>query len=299
MNLRWLRRLFIAIPFFWMLLFFLVPFAFVLKISLSDAARARPPFTPQLGLEDGWSGLIDRLRQFDLESYVWISGDSLYVTSILNSLKIASVSTLLCLVFGYFVAYGMVRAPRRWRTPMLLALILPFWTSFLIRIYAWIGILKNEGFLNNLLLGLGVIDEPLIIMNTTTAVYIGIVYSYSTLMIFPLYASLERMDGTLLEAAEDLGCSRLSAFWQITFPLSLPGILAGCFLVFIPAMGEFVIPDILGGTQTVMIGKTMWIEFFSNRDWPVASALAILLLLILIGPILLFQRHHERHLGKI
>jgi putrescine transport system permease protein len=209
-------------------------------------------------------------------------------------LKIAAVATFLTLLIAYPLAYGMARAPKEWQPTLLMFVILPFWTSFLIRVYAWIGILKNEGLLNAFLMHIGAISEPLQIMNTTTAVYIGIVYSYLPFMVLPLYASLEKIDGRLLEAAEDLGSPPWKAFWQVTFPLSIPGIVAGCFLVFIPATGEFVIPDLLGGSETLMIGKTLWSEFFNNRDWPVASAVAVLLLLVLIVPIVAFQWAQQR-----
>ncbi len=192
------------------------------------------------------------------------------------------------------LAYGMARAPEKWRPLLVMMVILPFWTSFLIRVYAWIGILRNEGLLNQFLLWTGLISQPLAIMNTPTAVYIGIVYSYLPFMVLPIYSTLEKMDESLLEAAIDLGCNRLTAFWLVTLPLALPGIIAGCFLVFIPAMGEFVIPDLLGGSGTLMMGKTLWSEFFANRDWPVASAVAIVLLISLVIPIVFFQRLLER-----
>jgi putrescine transport system permease protein len=201
---------------------------------------------------------------------------------------------VLALLVAFPLAYGMARAPDRLRPLLVMLVILPFWTSFLIRVYAWIGILRTEGLLNQFLLWTGVINEPLAIMNTTTAVYIGIVYSYLPFMVLPIYSTLEKMDESLLEAAIDLGCTRITAFWLVTLPLALPGIIAGCFLVFIPAMGEFVIPDLLGGSGTLMMGKTLWSEFFSNRDWPVASAVAIVLLVSLIIPILIFQRQVER-----
>lgn len=289
------RFLLIAIPFVWLLVLFLAPFFIVLKISLSDVAVARPPYTPIFDLAAGWDAFMGALATLDLENYVWLTEDDLYWRSYLSSLQIATTSTILTLVIGYPIAYGMAKAPSEWRPTLLMLIILPFWTSFLIRVYAWIGILKKEGLLNLALLWLGVIDEPLTILNTNVAVYIGIVYSYLPFMILPLYASLERIDNSLLEAAEDLGCSRFSAFWQVTIPLSLPGIIAGCFLVFIPAMGEFVIPDILGGSETLMIGRTLWVEFFSNRDWPVSGAVAVLLLLLLVIPIVLFQKQQERN----
>ncbi|MDZ5699599.1 ABC transporter permease subunit [Chelativorans sp. M5D2P16] len=287
-------RLVIAVPYLWLFVFFLVPFFIVFKISLSQTAIAMPPYLPVFDLEGGVSGFLENLRALSLENYLWLAGDPLYVNAYLSSLFIAGVSTFLTLLVGYPLAYGMARAPENLRPVLLMLVILPFWTSFLIRVYAWIGILKPEGLLNQFLLFLGVIDEPLIILNTTTAIYIGIVYSYLPFMVLPLYASLEKMDYSLIEAAEDLGCTPLSAFWKITFPLSRAGIVAGCMLVFIPAVGEFVIPDLLGGPRTLMIGKTLWNEFFSNRDWPVSSAVAIVLLLILVLPIVYFQRAQAR-----
>src|SRR5690606_3007978 len=214
----------------------------------------------------------------------------LYLNAYISSLWIAAVSTALTLLVGYPVAYGMARAPSSIRPTLLMLVILPFWTSFLIRVYAWIGILKPEGLLNQFLMWIGLVDQPLVILNTNTAIYIGIVYSYLPFMVLPLYATLEKMDHSLVEAAQDLGCSPIGAFWKVTFPLSVPGVVAGCLLVFIPAVGEFVIPDLLGGSQTLMIGKTLWNEFFSNRDWPVASAVAIVLLLLLVVPIMIFQK---------
>ena len=291
---RWGRFLWIALPYGWLLLFFLLPFGIVLKIALSDTVVALPPYTPVLDWSQGWAGLQSFFTGLDFENFLWLLDDDIYWLSYLSSLQIAFISTLFTLLVGYPVAYGMAKAPSEWRPTLMMLIILPFWTSFLIRVYAWIGILKNEGLLNHALMGIGLIDEPLSILNTNIAVYIGIVYSYLPFMILPLYASLEKMDDSLLEAAMDLGCTRIQAFWQVTFPLSLPGVVAGCFLVFIPAIGEFVIPDLLGGSDTLMIGKTLWSEFFNNRDWPVASAVAVILLLLLIIPIVLFQRHQER-----
>ena len=288
------RRLVIAIPYLWLLALFLVPFAIVIKISLSDVVMARPPYTPAFDWAGGIDAILVALSELDLENYLWILEDDLYWKSYLSSMRIAGLSTLLSLLVAFPLAYGMARAPRRYRTTLVMLLILPFWTSFLIRVYAWIGILKKEGLLNFLLTGLGLIEDPLIIHNTNVAVYIGIVYSYLPFMALPIYASLERLDSDLLEAAADLGATPIRAFWQITLPLAMPGVIAGCFLVFIPAVGEFVIPDLLGGSETLMIGKTLWVEFFSNRDWPVASAVAVLLLLLLVVPIVLFQRHQER-----
>ena len=287
-------RLVILIPYFWLLFFFLVPFVIVFKISLSQTAVAMPPYAPALGLEEGFAGLLSQLRELGIDNYIWLTEDALYFNAYVSSVLIAAVSTVLALLVGYPIAYGMARAPASLRPALLMLVILPFWTSFLIRVYAWIGILKPEGLLNQLLLAIGIIDEPLIILNTHSAIFIGIVYSYLPFMILPLYASLEKMDHSLIEAAQDLGCPPVTAFWKITFPLSLPGVVAGCMLVFIPAVGEFVIPDLLGGSQTLMIGKTLWSEFFANRDWPVASAVAVILLLLLIVPIMIFQSAQAR-----
>ncbi|MDQ0438535.1 putrescine transport system permease protein [Kaistia dalseonensis] len=294
-RLRWLV---VAIPYVWMLLLFLVPFFIVVKISFSTTAIALPPYTPVFDLSGGLSGIWDSVKEFTFDNYVFLTEDSLYWRSYLTSLRIAFVSTVLILIVAYPIAYGMARARKEWRPSLLMLVILPFWTSFLIRVYAWIGILKQEGLLNQFLLWLGVIDKPLVIMSTDWAVYIGIVYSYLPFMILPLYAALEKMDETLLEAAADLGCPPIQAFWKITFPLSLPGVVAGCFLVFIPVVGEFVIPDLLGGSNTIMIGRTLWNEFFNNRDWPVASAVAVILLLILVIPIVYFQNQQQKEAEK-
>ncbi|NVK33897.1 MAG: ABC transporter permease subunit [Rhodobacteraceae bacterium] len=286
--------LLIAAPFLWLLIFFLAPFFMVFKISLSEIAIAIPPYLPTFDLDGGWAALVDDLKSLSIENYLWLTEDDLYWKSYLSSVQIALISTLLTLLIGYPLAYGMARSPKAWRPTLLMLVILPFWTSFLIRVYAWVGILKNEGLLNQLLLWLGVIDEPLVIMNTNAAVFIGIVYSYLPFLVLPLYATLEKLDESLLEAAQDLGCPPWKTFWTITVPLSIPGVVAGCFLVFIPAVGEFVIPDLLGGSNTLMIGKTLWVEFFSNRDWPVSSAVAVILLLILVIPIVLFQNHQQK-----
>jgi putrescine transport system permease protein len=290
-SLRWLV---VAIPYLWLILLFLAPFLIVLKISFSTTAIAMPPYTPALDFSAGLGALWEQIQEFTFDNYVFLTEDALYFESYLSSLKIAAISTFLILLVGYPIAYGMARARREWRATLLMLVILPFWTSFLIRVYAWIGILKPEGLLNQLLLSLGVISEPLNILPSTLAVYIGIVYSYLPFMILPLYATLEKLDETLLEAAADLGCPPIQAFWKITFPLSIPGVVAGCFLVFIPAVGEFVIPDLLGGSDTLMIGKTLWAEFFSNRDWPVSSAVAVVLLAILVVPIMLFQNAQKK-----
>lgn len=288
------RFLLIAVPYLWLVALFLIPFAIVLKISLSDIALARPPYMPQLDLSAGWEGLKSFFAALDFENFVFLTTDDLYWKAYLSSLRIALISTVITLLVGYPIAYAMARAAPEWRPTLLMLVILPFWTSFLIRVYAWMGILSNEGLLNQFLMWTGIISDPLTILNTNTAVYIGIVYTYLPFMILPIYSALERMDDSLLEAAEDLGCSRLSAFWLVTIPLSKNGIIAGCFLVFIPVIGEFVIPSLLGGSSTLMIGKVLWEEFFSNRDWPVASAVAVILLLILVIPIILFQRNEQK-----
>jgi len=283
------RFVLIAVPYIWLLALFLIPFFIVLKISLSDLALAIPPYTPTL--KDGFGTMI---KAFDFENFAFLASDDLYWKAYLSSLQIALISTILALLVGYPMAYGMARAPEEWRPTLMMLIILPFWTSFLIRVYAWVGILSNEGFLNQFLMWVGIIDGPLTILNTNTAVYIGIVYTYLPFMILPIYAALDRLDESLIEAAEDLGCSRMQAFWLVTIPLSRNGIIAGCFLVFIPALGEFVIPSLLGGSGTLMIGKVLFEEFFNNRDWPVASAVAVVLLLILVVPIVLFQRNQQK-----
>ncbi|RWL84202.1 MAG: ABC transporter permease subunit [Mesorhizobium sp.] len=284
------NRLVIIIPYLWLLFFFLVPFIIVFKISLSQPAIAMPPYTPVLDFRDGISGLFAGFKELNFDNYILLTQDALYFKAYMSSVVIAGISTLLTLTVGYPIAYGMARAPATIRPTLLMLVILPFWTSFLIRVYAWIGILKPEGLLNEFLQGIGLISEPLHILNTYTAIFIGIVYSYLPFMVLPLYSSLEKMDNSLIEAAQDLGCPPITAFWKITFPLSLPGVVAGCLLVFIPAVGEFVIPDLLGGSQTLMIGKTLWNEFFGNRDWPISSAVAVILLLVLTIPIMFFQQ---------
>ncbi|MGJ8603283.1 MAG: ABC transporter permease subunit [Marivita sp.] len=288
------RFLLIAVPYLWLVALFLIPFVIVMKIALSDVALARPPYMPQLDFAAGWGGIRAFFAALDFENFWFLTTDDLYWKAYLSSLQIAFISTVLTLCVGYPIAYAMARSAPEWRPTLLMLVILPFWTSFLIRVYAWMGILSNEGLLNQFLLWAGIISAPLTILNTNTAVYIGIVYTYLPFMILPIYSALERMDDSLLEAAEDLGCSRLSAFWLVTIPLSKNGIIAGCFLVFIPVIGEFVIPSLLGGSGTLMIGKVLWEEFFSNRDWPVASAVAVILLLILVIPIILFQRNEQK-----
>jgi putrescine transport system permease protein len=290
-----MRRAFvISIPYLWLIALFLIPFGIVFKLALSDTAVSIPPYTPTLDISGGWIAFKDFLSQLDMENFTWLKEDDLYWKAYLSSVKIAFVSTVLTLLVGFPIAYGMAQAPKEWQATLMMLIILPFWTSFLIRVYAWMGILSTEGFLNQFLLWTGLIGEPLQIINTNLAVYIGIVYTYLPFMVLPIYATLEKLDPSYLEAAEDLGCSRIQAFWSVTAPLSKPGVIAGCFLVFIPVVGEFVIPSLLGGSRTLMIGKVLWDEFFANRDWPVASAVAVILLLILIIPIILFQKQQER-----
>ncbi len=281
-------------PYLWMALFFLVPFGFVLKISLSQTAIAQPPYTPVFDLGEGWVAFKAAFEQLSLENFRLLLSDNLYILSYLRSLVVAMTSTLILLVIGYPIAYGMARLPQRWQGIAMTLVIVPFWTSFLIRIYAWINILQHDGLLNRILLALHLVPGPVVWLSTDTAMYIGIVYSYLPFMILPLYATLAKMDRTLLEAAEDLGASPRKAFWLVTFPLSLPGVWAGVLLCFIPIVGEFVIPDLLAGSNSLMIGQTLWLEFFTNKDWPVASAVAIALLLLLVPPLVLYDRLQRR-----
>lgn len=291
---RWsISWLVVLIPYLWLSIFFLAPFAIVLRLSGSTVAIAMPPYIPVFEWQS-FGEIWSKLQQLSFENYLWIFGDPLYLNSYLSSLRIAFISTCLTLLIGYPLALAMARAPRNWQPLLVMLVILPFWTSFLIRVYAWIGILKREGLLNQFLMWIGLINEPLTVLYTDAAVYIGTVYSYLPFMVLPLYATLEKLDRSLIEAALDLRCRPFKAFWLITFPLSLPGVIAGSLLVFIPAVGEFVIPDLLGGSNTLMIGKTLWMEFFNNRDWPVSSAVAILLLLILVPPIMAYQRVQAR-----
>ena len=284
------------VPALWLVALFLVPFLIVLKISLSQTAIAQPPYVPVLDLAAGWQGLRDFIAGLSLDSYAMLLSDNLYLESYLRSLETALLSTLMLLLIGYPIAYGIARAPHRAQTVLVMAVVLPFLTAFLIRIYAWVNILQRDGLLNDVLLALGLVHEPATWLATDTAIYIGIVYSYLPLMVLPLYASLERMDETLLEAAADLGCPWWKTFWLVTVPLSLPGVIAGALLCFIPIAGEFVIPDLLGGSDTLMIGQTLWTEFFANKDWPVASAVAVALLLILLVPIVIYQHLQMRAL---
>jgi putrescine transport system permease protein len=291
-------KLTVAVPFFWLATFFLLPFLIVLKISLSDDAVAQPPYVPAFDWSAGWAAFREKLAQLDFENYSFVLGDWLYVYSYIQSLLLAAVATAILILAGYPVAYAIARSPRGLRPVLLLLVILPFFTSFLIRVYAWIGILSREGLLNQSLLSLGLISRPLEILSTNVAVVIGMVYSYFPFMVLPLYAALEKMDDSLLEAAADLGATPAQAFWRITVPVSTPGIVAGALLCFIPAVGEFVIPDLLGGSDTQMIGRTVWNEFAVNRSWSVSSALAILILLVLLIPILIYQRMQMRELGQ-
>ena len=289
------RHFVIGVPFVWLFVFFVLPFIIVLKISFAEADVAIPPYTEIYSYIDQQFQLI-----LNFGNYVLLSEDALYVSAYLGSLKIAFISTLLCLLIGYPMAYAIARSSKEAQTVLLLLIMMPTWTAILIRVYAWMGLLSKSGLINSMLLSIGVISEPIQMLNTNFAVYIGIVYSYLPFMILPLFANLVKHDQTLLEAASDLGSSTMNSFWKITVPLSKNGIIAGCMLVFIPAVGEFVIPELLGGPETLMIGKVLWQEFFNNRDWPVASALAVIMLLILLVPIIWFNHIQGKELeGKI
>ena len=288
------RTLLIAVPFLWLLVLFALPLARAFLISFSQTATAIPPYLPVLEPGSGWGGGRRFLAALGFDSYRFLASDSLYWKAYVSSLGIAFRATLLTLLVGFPIAYGIARATDQWRSVLLMTVILPFWTSFLIRIYSWVGILSNEGILNQILMGAGLIDTPLVMLNTPFAVYLGITYAYLPLMVLPLYATLERLDASLVEAAQDLGCSKTKAFGLVTLPLSRLGIAAGCFLVFIPAIGEYVTPTLLGGSSTLMIGKVLFDEFFTNQDWPIASAVAVILLALLILPIVLFQRVQDR-----
>ena len=271
----------VALPYTWLLLFFLAPFLIVLKISLAHEAVSIPPYTPLF--ERGGLAVTGA-------NYLFLLSDALYWKAYLGAIRYAAVATIVTLLLGYPLAYGIARAPARWRGMLLMLVILPFWTSFLIRVYAWIGLLKENGVINHALMSLGLIDAPLRLINNDFSVILGLVYAYLPFMVLPLYAQLGKLDPALNDAAADLGAPPARAFWQVTLPLSLPGIVAGLLLVFIPAVGEFVIPDLLGGPNTLMIGKILWDEFFTNRDWPVAAALAIAMLLLLALPMGLMRR---------
>jgi putrescine transport system permease protein len=286
------RRFVIAVPYLWLTVLFLIPFIIVFKISFSESRMAMPPYAPLIEWRDG---VIVGIKLY-FSNYRFLFTDRLYASAYLYSIKVAAVSTLWCLLIGYPMAYAIARSTAAWKNLLLMLIILPFWTSFLLRVYAWIGLLKSNGVINNVLLWFDVIHEPVTLMQTDFAVYVGIVYSYLPFMILPLYANLEKHDTTLLEAAADLGARPWRAFLRVTLPLSIPGIMAGCLLVFIPAVGEYVIPSLLGRTDQLMIGRVLSDEFFANRDWPVASAVAILILVLLVVPIMLFQRVQKSEL---
>jgi putrescine transport system permease protein len=298
MKRPWTMFLVVAVPYLWLSAFFLVPFLIVLKISFSQTVLAQPPYVPVLDLAAGWQGLRDFLAALTLDGYALLFSDSLYLTSYLKSLVIGVGATAILLVLGFPLAYALARAPRGAQAILVVLVVLPFWTSFLIRIYAWMNILQRDGLLNGLLRALGVIDAPVAWLATDTAIMIGLVYSYLPFMVLPLYASLQKLDAALLEAAADLGAPAWKAFWLVTVPLTRPGIIAGSLLCFIPIVGEFVIPDLLGGSQSLMIGQTLWLEFSSNKDWPVASALAVVLLAVLLMPIVFYQRQQMRALEQ-
>jgi len=288
------ERLTLAAPYVWIVVFFLAPMLLIAKISLSHSAEQRPPYEPVFSLSDGVAGFLEKLKTLGFESYRALADDRLYLDSYLSSLAIAGVATAFTLLVAYPFALALARSPRNVR-PILIGLaVAPFWTSFLIRVYAWIALLKDEGLINHALMALHIIDAPLEMFATTGAVVVGIVYSYLPFMLLPIYSALERQDASLREAAADLGATPAQVFWRITLPLSREGVIAGCLLVFIPAVGEFVIPDLLGGSDTLMIGRTLWNDFFANRDWPAASAAAVVLVLLLIGPLLLQERARLR-----
>lgn len=286
------RKLVILLPLVWFLLLYLLPFLIVFKISFAEMARAIPPYTDLVSWSDGMLDIA-----LNIANYIGLTQDPLYIDAYLQSLQVAAISTLLCLLIGYPLAWAVAHSRTSTRNILLLLVILPSWTSFLIRVYAWIGILKDNGVLNNVLLWLHVIDQPLVILHTNLAVYIGIVYSYLPFMVLPIYTALTRMDYSLVEAAQDLGARPMKTFFKVIMPLTKGGIIAGSMLVFIPAVGEYVIPELLGGPDSNMIGRVLWQEFFNNRDWPVASAVAVVMLLLLIMPILWFQKYQNKELG--
>lgn len=286
------RKLVILLPLVWFLLLFLLPFLIVFKISFAEMARAIPPYTYLVTWSDGMLDIA-----LNIANYIGLTQDPLYIDAYLQSLQVAAISTLFCLLIGYPLAWAVAHSRTSTRNILLLLVILPSWTSFLIRVYAWIGILKDNGVLNNVLLWLHVIDQPLVILHTNLAVYIGIVYSYLPFMVLPIYTALTRMDYSLVEAAQDLGARPMKTFFKVIMPLTKGGIIAGSMLVFIPAVGEYVIPELLGGPDSNMIGRVLWQEFFNNRDWPVASAVAVVMLLLLIMPILWFQKYQNKELG--
>ena len=286
----------VIVPLLWLTAFFLIPFLIVFKLSLSQPVLAQPPYTPVFDLAAGWPAIEAALSQLSLDNFRLLVSDNLYVLSYLRSIAVALFSTAILVLVGYPVAWGMAKLPPRWQAVAMMLVIVPFWTSFLIRIYAWINILQHDGLLNKTLLALHIISAPLVWLSTDSAMLLGIVYSYLPFMILPLYATLAKMEPALLEAAGDLGSSRAQAFWLVTFPLSLPGVGAGVLLCFIPIVGEFVIPDLLAGSDSLMIGQTLWLEFFTNKDWPVASAVAVVLLILLLAPLLIYERLQQRRL---
>jgi putrescine transport system permease protein len=294
----WPRRIAVLAPYLWLAAFFLLPFVIVFKLSLSETAIAQPPYVPVFDLAEGFEGLKTFFAALSPRNYVLIVSDWIYAASYLRSLEVATISTALLLLIGFPLAYGMARAPRRLQPILFMAVVLPFWTAFLIRIYAWINILQRDGPLNQVLLALGIVDAPPVWLATDTAVYIGLVYSYLPFMVLPIYATLEKMDETLLEAAADLGCPPWKTFWLVTLPVSIKGVIAGALLCFIPIVGEFVIPDLLGGSENLMIGQTLWTEFFSNKDWPAASAIAVVLLCLLVVPMMIYQHMQSRAIER-
>ena len=287
----------LAAPYGWLALFFLAPLALVAKISLSKSVIAQPPYEPAFSFAEGPAAWFEKAQSFALTAYRGLGDDPLYLEAYLSSLAIAGVSTIIALLIAYPLALAIARSDSRYRATLIALAVAPFWTSFLIRVYAWIAILKDEGFLNHALMAIGLTTKPIPIFATNTAVVIGIVYSYLPFVVLPIYNSLEKQDASLREAAADLGAGALATFWKVTLPLSLPGVTAGALLMFIPAVGEFVIPDLLGGSDTIMIGRTMWNDFFENRDWPSASAGAIVLLALLVGPIVWFERRQTKGQG--
>ncbi|MBT9433355.1 putrescine ABC transporter permease PotH [Candidatus Sodalis endolongispinus] len=286
------RKIVILLPYLWLLLLFMLPFLIVFKISLAEMARAIPPYTDLVSWLDGNLSI-----SLNLANFIQLLDDPLYIEAYLQSLQVAAVSTFFCLLLGYPMAWAVAHSRAYTRNILLLLVILPSWTSFLIRVYAWNGILKNNGVLNNVLMWLGVIDQPLVILHTNLAVYIGVVYAYLPFMILPIYTALTRLDYSLVEASLDLGARPLKTFFQVIVPLTKGGIIAGSMLVFIPAVGEYVIPELLGGPDSIMIGRILWQEFFNNRDWPVASAVAVVMLLVLIAPIMWFHKHQNKAMG--
>jgi putrescine transport system permease protein len=293
-----LQKFVLRIPYAWLVAFFLLPFLIVLKISLSQTAIAQPPYTPVFDLAAGWNGLVAFINGLSLDNYRLLGSDPIYVLSYVKSVEIAAFSTLLLLLAGYPIAYAIARTPPRVQAVLILLTVVPFWTSQLIRVYAWMNILQRDGPLNDVLIALALVKEPPAWLATDTAIYIGIVYSYLPFMVLPLYATLEKLDEQLLEAAADLGCPRWKTFWLVTLPLSSSGIIAGVLLCFIPIIGEFVIPDLLGGSQSPMIGQTIWLEFFGNKDWPAASAVAVVLVVLLVTPIVIYQNQAVRALER-